>query len=130
MNFPATGEVLAPYAIGHFVGGGMRGSHQMPLMPVAMNTGTSYFDGPPLVSCAAFCVHNAKLTEPADTFAHPFWDEVRANASRKAIEMRRQGFSGAAMLPMAELEYTGVMEMLDKMDKRFTVRMKNTTVAA
>jgi fructose 1,6-bisphosphate aldolase/phosphatase len=130
MNFPATGEVLAPYAIGHFVGGGMRGSHQMPLMPVAMNTGTSYFDGPPLVSCAAFCVHNARLTEPADTFAHPFWDEVRANASRKAIEMRRQGFSGAAMLPMAELEYTGVMEMLDKMDKRFTVRMKNTTVAA
>ena len=34
MNFPATGEVLAPYAIGHFVAGCMRGSHQMPLMPV------------------------------------------------------------------------------------------------
>src|SRR5512139_2708848 len=31
-NFPATGEVLAPYATGHFVAGGMRGSHQMPLM--------------------------------------------------------------------------------------------------
>jgi fructose 1,6-bisphosphate aldolase/phosphatase len=130
MNFPATGEVLAPYAIGHYVGGGMRGSHQMPLMPVAMNTGTSYFDGPPMVSCAAFCVHHAKLTEPADTFAHPFWDEVRAHASRKAIEMRRQGFSGAAMLPMAELEYTGVMEKLDSMEKRFTVRMKKTLVAA
>ncbi len=48
MNFPATGEVLAPYAIGHFVAGGMRGSHQMPLMPVAVNTGISYFDGPPV----------------------------------------------------------------------------------
>ena len=44
--------------------------------------------------------------------------------------MRRQGFSGAAMLPMAELEYTGVMEMLDKMEKRFTVRMKKVPVAA
>jgi fructose 1,6-bisphosphate aldolase/phosphatase len=130
MNFPATGEILAPYAISHYVGGGMRGSHQMPLMPVAINTPTSYFDGPPMVSCAAFCVHNAKLTEPADTFAHPFWDEVRANASRKAIEMRRQGFSGAAMLPMAELEYTGVMEKLAALEKRFTVRTAEEVVAA
>ncbi len=130
MNFPATGEVLAPYALGHYVGGGMRGSHQMPLMPVAINTPTSYFDGPPLVSCAAFCVHERKLTEPADAFAHPFWNEVRAQVSRKAIEMRRQGFSGAAMLPMQELEYTGVMEKLAELDKRFTVRAKEPAVAA
>ena len=52
MNFPATGEILAPYATAHFVAGGMRGSLNMPLMPVALNTGASYFDGPPLVSCA------------------------------------------------------------------------------
>jgi fructose 1,6-bisphosphate aldolase/phosphatase len=130
MNFPATGEVLAPYALGHYVGGGMRGSHQMPLMPVPINTPISYFDGPPIVSCAAFCVHNAKLTEPADAFAHPFWNEVRSNVSRKAIEMRRQGFSGAAMLPMEELEYTGVMDKLAELDKRFIVRVKEPAVAA
>ncbi len=122
MNFPATGEILAPYALGHYVGGGMRGSHQMPLMPVPINSPTSYFDGPPLVSCAAFCVHNARLTEPLDAFVHPFWDEVRSQASRKAMDMRRQGFSGAAMLPMAELEYTGVMERLAKLEERFRVR--------
>lgn len=122
MNFPATGEVLAPFAIGHFVAGGMRGSHTQPLMPVKLNSPTSYFDGPPLVSCAAFCVHNGKLTEVADAFAHPFWDEIRNQVSRKAVEMRRNGFFGAAMLPMGELEYTGVMETLDKLDKRFTVR--------
>ena len=122
MNFPATGEILAPYAIGHFVGGGMRGSHQMPLMPVPLNTATSYFDGPPLISCAAFCVHQLKLTEPADAFAHPFWNEVRDQVTRKSIEMRRQGFSGAAMLPMAELEYTGVMNRLAELDQRFVVR--------
>lgn len=130
MNFPATGEVLAPYAVAHYVGGGMRGSHQMPLMPVPLKTPTSYFDGPPMVSCAAFCVHNMKLTEANDAFAHPFWDEVRAHASRKAIEMRRQGFSGAAMLPMQELEYTGVMEKLSELEKRFMVRTKAPAVAA
>ncbi|MGD8999626.1 MAG: fructose 1,6-bisphosphatase, partial [Granulosicoccaceae bacterium] len=37
-NFPATGEVLAPYAIGPYVAGCMRGSHQMPLMPVPLNS--------------------------------------------------------------------------------------------
>lgn len=126
MNFPATGEVLAPYSIGHFVAGCMRGSHQMPLMPVALNTGTSYFDGPPLVSCAAFAEHNGKLTEAWDAFAHPFWNTVRDRVADKAQEMRRQGFFGAAMLPMSELEYTGIMEKLKVLDTRFTVRSDST----
>ena len=122
MNFPATGEVLAPYAIGHYVAGCMRGSHHMPLMPVGLNCGTSYFDGPPLVSCAAFAMHNGQLTEPWYAFTHPFWDSVRDRVAGKAIEMRRQGFVGAAMLPMAELEYTGIVEKLAALDTRFQVR--------
>ncbi len=122
MNFPATGEVLAPYAIGHYVAGCMRGSHHMPLMPVPLNCGTSYFDGPPLVSCAAFAMHAGRLTEPWDAFAHPFWETVRGRVAGKAIEMRRQGFVGAAMLPMVELEYTGIMEKLSTLDQRFVVR--------
>ena len=122
MNFPATGEMLAPFSIGHFVAGCMRGSHQMPLMPVKLNSGTSYFDGPPVVSCAAYAMHDGKLTEAQDTFAHPFWATVRHRVADKAMEMRRQGFNGAAMLPMNELEYTGVMEKLRELDKRFTVR--------
>ena len=122
MNFPATGEVLAPYAHGHYVAGGMRGSHNMPLMPVAQNTGTSYFDGPPLVSCSAFAMHEGKLTEALDCFVHPFWDEVRSRCAAKAMEIRRQGFFGAAMLPMAELEYTGIVETLAALQSRFSVR--------
>ena len=122
MNFPATGEILAPFAIGHFVAGGMRGSHNMPLMPVPLNSTISYFDGPPVVSCAAFCVHEGILTEPLDAFAHPFWDHVRDRVAAKAIEMRRQGVFGAAMLPMSELEYTGIVEKLRELDKRFEVR--------
>jgi fructose 1,6-bisphosphate aldolase/phosphatase len=121
-DFPATGEVLAPYATGPFVAGSMRGSHQMPLMPVALNSGISYFDGPPVVSCAAFAMHKGKMTEPVDAFAHPFWDTVRDAVSRKAIDMRRQGFFGAAMLPMSELEYTGIVEKLEELDERFKVR--------
>ena len=124
MNFPATGEILSPYTIGHYVAGFMRGSHTGPLMPVKKNSPISFFDGPPIVNCLAFCVKNGKLTEPADVFDHPYWDYVRNNVSRKAEEMRRQGFSGAAMLPMTELEYTGVMETLKELEKRFKIRKK------
>lgn len=122
MNFPATGEIVAPYALGHFVAGCMRGSHQMPLMPVRLGSTVSYFDGPPVVSCAAFCVHEGKLTEPVDVFDHPFWDTVRQRVADKAMDMRRQGFSGAAMLPWSELEYTGVVERLKALDRRFVMR--------
>jgi fructose 1,6-bisphosphate aldolase/phosphatase len=122
MSFPATGEVLAPWAIGHFVAGGMRGSHHVPIMPVPLGTGTSWFDGPPLVTCAAFSVHEGRLTEPLDAFAHPFWDTVRTRVADKAMEMRRQGFVGAAMLPMAELEYTGITEKLAALERRFVTR--------
>jgi fructose 1,6-bisphosphate aldolase/phosphatase len=125
MSFPATGEILAPFAIGHFVAGGMRGSHNMPLMPVALNTPTSYFDGPPLISCAAFAMHDGILTEPMDAFAHPFWNAVRDRVSEKAMEMRRQGFFGPAMLPMSELEYTGVMEKLKALEFRFKIRAQD-----
>lgn len=122
MNFPATGEMLAPFAIGHFVAGGMRGSHQVPLLPVKQNCGTSWFDGPPLVSCAAWAMHAGKLTEAWDCFDHPFWDSVRDRVATKALEMRRQGFFGAAMLPMSELEYTGIMQKLAALDGRFRMR--------
>ncbi|MBP8625968.1 MAG: fructose 1,6-bisphosphatase [Syntrophorhabdales bacterium] len=122
--FPATGEVLAPFNIGHYVAGFMRGSHTGPLMPVKMNSPVSYFDGPPVVACMAFCVHNGKLTEPADAFDHPYWDYVRANVSRKATELRQQGFSGMAMLPYSELEYGGIVEKMKKLDPKFKVKGK------
>jgi fructose 1,6-bisphosphate aldolase/phosphatase len=121
-EFPATGEVLSPFEKGHFVAGFMRGSHNGPLMPVIQNSSISYFDGPPIVSCAAFCVHEGKLTEPADAFDHPFWDYVRDKVARKSIDIREQGFSGAAMLGYSELEYGGIVERLKAIDGKFTVR--------
>jgi fructose 1,6-bisphosphate aldolase/phosphatase len=44
--FPSAGEVVAPFHIGPYVGGFMRGCHHGPLMPVPLNTKVSYFDGP------------------------------------------------------------------------------------
>ena len=93
-NFPATGEILSPYRIAHYVAGTMRGSHNGPLMPVKLNSGVSFFDGPPVVTCAGFCVHEGKFTEVVDLFDHPFWDWVRNNAAQKAAEIRRTGILG------------------------------------
>ncbi len=121
-NFPATGEVISPYAIGHFVAGFMRGSHHGPLMPVTKNSPISYFDGPPVVNCLAFCVKDGILTQPADVFDHPFWDYVRNNVSRKSEDIRRQGFFGPAMLPFSELEYGGIVDRLKNLEGKFTVR--------
>jgi fructose 1,6-bisphosphate aldolase/phosphatase len=126
--FPATGEILEPYRIGHLVAGSMRGSHTGPLMPVLQNSAVSFFDGPPQVSCAAFCVHEGKLTEPADAFDHPFWDHVRARVAQKAIDIREQGFSGPAMLPYSELEYGGIVQKLAELEPRFTVRAPSVSM--
>lgn len=121
-DFPATGEILSPYAIGPYVPGFMRGSHIGPLMPVKKNSSISFFDGPPIVSCLGFSVKNGKLTEPADCFEQPFWDYIRKKTAKKAEEIRRQGFYGAAMLPYTELEYGGIVEIMKKLEKRFIIR--------
>jgi fructose 1,6-bisphosphate aldolase/phosphatase len=123
-DFPATGEILSPYTIAPFVAGDCRGSHNISLMPVKKNSTISFFDGPAIVSALAFSMQNGKLTEPADCFDHPYWDYVRQRSAQKTEEMRRQGFVGPAMLPMTELEYTGVMETLRELEKRFKIRKK------
>ena len=121
-HFPAAGEILAPFSLAPYVPGFMRGSHQGPLMPVKVNTPVSYFDGPPIVSCVGFCVHNGKLTEEVDVFDHPFWDYVREKAAQKAEEIRRQGFFGNAMVSKQELEYTGITEKLKILESRFKIK--------
>jgi fructose 1,6-bisphosphate aldolase/phosphatase len=121
-SFPATGEVLAPFEIAHFVSGFMRGSHTGPLMPVKAKSPVSFFDGPPIVSCLAFSVHEGRLTGPVDAFDHPYWDWVREKAARKAHDIREQGFSGPAMLGIHDLEYVGINHRLDALDEKFRVR--------
>lgn len=120
--FPATEEFGPPFALAPFVAGDTRGSHNLPLMPVPINTPASTFFCCPMVSGLAFSVHEGRFTEPTDLFADPFWAPVREQVAAKALEMRKQGFFGPAMLPMSELEYGGIVTRLEALDKEFTVR--------
>src|SRR3989338_6469241 len=109
-QFPSTGEILSPWATAHFTLGDNRGSHHVAVMPVKQNSIISYFDGPTIMSCEGYCVHEGKLTEAVDLFDQPFWDLIRMKASEKTLSMRMQGFYGPSMAGMDELEYTGVVE--------------------
>ena len=121
-QFPSTGEILSPWALAHYTLGDNRGSHHVAVMPVKQNTIISYFDGPTIMSAAGYCVHNGKLTEVVDYFDQPFWDVIREKASLKTLEMRNQGFYGPSMAGMDELEYTGVVENLKRLEKKFELR--------
>lgn len=119
--FPATEEFGPPFAIGQFVAGDTRGSHNLPLMPVPINTPASTFFCCPMVSGLGFSMHEGILTHPSDLFAEPFWNAVRDHIADKAIEMRKQGFFGPAMLPMSELEYGGIVARLRRLEDEFVV---------
>jgi fructose 1,6-bisphosphate aldolase/phosphatase len=122
--FPAPEELLSPFAKAHYVGGDARGSHVMPLMPVPIDTPVTGIYCLPLVSCIGFSVDaNGRFSdEYVDFFANPAWDEVRRRAQVKAIEMRGQGWSGAAMLPYSELEYGGFRDTVTALLERFDLR--------
>ncbi|MBI5613953.1 fructose 1,6-bisphosphatase [Candidatus Gottesmanbacteria bacterium] len=121
-QFPSTGEYLSPWALAHFTLGDNRGSHHVAVMPVKQNSIISYFDGPTIVSAAGYCVHEGKFTEAVDLFDQPFWDLIRTKASEKTLSIRAQGFFNPAMAGMDELEYTGVMENLKRIETKFEVR--------
>lgn len=121
-TFPSTGEILSPWATAHYVVGDNRGSHNVPAMPVKQNSIISFFDGPAIISAAGYCVHEGKLTDAVDLFDQPFWDTIRTKASKKFLELRRQGFFNPAMAGMEELEYTGIMDNLKRLGEKFIVR--------
>ena len=123
-QFPSTGEILSPWALAHYTLGDNRGSHHVAVMPVKQNSTISFFDGPAIISAAGYCVHEGKFTEAVDLFDQPFWDTIRDKASQKTMDMRAQGFFNPAMAGMDELEYTGVVENLKRLDTKFEIRKK------
>src|SRR2546429_9709461 len=72
-----------------------------------MHTPASTFFCCHMVCGLGFSMQEGRLTEPSDLFADPFWGGIREHIAQKAVEMRKQGFFGPAMLPMSELEYGG-----------------------
>jgi fructose 1,6-bisphosphate aldolase/phosphatase len=75
----------------------------------------------PVVSCVGFSMpKDGRFSDSyVDFFDNPSWDEVRRRAQVKAIEMRSQGWSGAAMLPYSELEYGGFRDTVTGLLERF-----------
>jgi fructose 1,6-bisphosphate aldolase/phosphatase len=122
--FPAPEELISPYVKAHYIGGDARGSHVMPLMPVPINTAVTGMYCLPLVSCIGFSLSaQGKFSDSvADFFDNPAWDHVRTLAQQKGIEMRSQGWSGAAMLPYGELEYSGFRQSIGDLVDRFALR--------
>lgn len=118
--FPAVGEVLEPFASPILVEGWMRGSHMGPLMPVALEDSTpSRFDGPPRVSCLGYQLCNGKLVGPRDMFADKSFSLARHQANEMADMMRRHGPFEPHRLPLDEMEYTTMPEVMEKLKDRF-----------
>ena len=104
-NFPATEEAGSVFNNPHYVAGNTRGSHNMPLMPVKLNSAATINFCIPIVEALVFSMHNGKFTGPFDGFSTPDWDYIREIATKKAIAIRSQGFIHPATLVPSELEY-------------------------
>ena len=103
--FPATEEVGSVFNNPHYVAGNTRGSHNMPLMPVKLNSAATINFCIPIVESLVFSMHGGKFTGPFDGFSTPDWDYIREIATKKAIAIRSQGFIHPATLVPSELEY-------------------------
>lgn len=121
--FPAPEELVSPYLVAHYVAGDARGSHHMPIMPVAINTPVAGAYCLPLVACMAYSISaDGRLSEGVDVFGNVAWDATRLKAQQKAAELRQQGFVGPAMLPIQELEYSAFRHSLAGLEEAFQLR--------
>lgn len=119
-KFPAVGEVLEPFTMPHIVEGWMRGSHYGPLLPVPFHySGPTRFDGPPRVIGAGFQLANGFLIGPRDMFDDPAFDRVRERTNDLADQLRRHGPFEPHRLPMEEMEYTTLPQVMDKLKDRW-----------
>ncbi len=129
-NFPATEEVGSMFNNPHYVAGNTRGSHNMPLMPVKLNSAASINFCIPIVEALVFSMHNGKLVGPFDGFSTPDWDYIREIATKKAMAIRSQGFIHPATLVPSELEYAegyrARMEILETKMKPMEDNKSNT----
>jgi len=124
--FPAPEEIVHTWTIGHIVGGGARGSHTMPILPVPTQTPVTGTFAQPLITALGFSMADDGTfsRNVVDFFANPAWDHVRHKIQDKGIELRKQGWSGSAMLPYSELEYGGIKDIMTDLTKQFQPRQE------
>lgn len=124
--FPALEEVIDPFRRVPLVTGDARGSHTMPLTPVAINTPV---DGPycqPIVACLSGSISSRGKLIFNDIFGGATWDSARAKASAKVEMMREQAPFGIAMASQEEIAYTGLEKLQIALDKRFKLVPERT----
>ncbi len=119
-GFPAVGEIVEAFTLGHLVSGWMRGSHRGPLMPVPLDYSQCVrFDGPPRVVGLGFQLKNGMFKGGVDLFDDPSFDPTRARANEIAEYMRRHGPFEPGRLPLSEMEYTTLPGVLKKLEDKF-----------
>jgi fructose 1,6-bisphosphate aldolase/phosphatase len=90
------------------------------LMPVPVAQATpSRFDGPPRVTSLGFQLANGRLVGPRDMFDDPGFDKARALCNDLADHMRRHGPFEPHRLPMEEMEYTTLPQVMEKLRGRW-----------
>lgn len=119
-GFPAVGEILEAFAFPHLVEGWMRGSHNGPLMPVGFEDAhPTRFDGPPRVIAAGFQLSEGRLFGPRDMFKDVSFEPTRRLANFIGDYMRQVGPFEPHRLPLDEMEYTTLPQVLEKLKGRF-----------
>ena len=119
-GLPAVGEILEGFSNAHLVSGWMRGSHNGPLLPVSVKDAQcTRFDGPPRVTALGFQLRNGMITEPVDLFDDVAFDRIRNEALYITDYMRKHGPFEPHRLPMEDMEYTTLPNVMKKLNKRF-----------
>jgi fructose 1,6-bisphosphate aldolase/phosphatase len=119
-EFPAVGEVLELFTMPHIVQGWRRGSHYGPLMPCRFaDAHPSRYEGPPRVLALGFQVADGTLAGPRNMFNDPVFDEARRLRNIIADHLRRHGPFEPHRLPMEEMEYTTLPEVMAKLADRW-----------
>ena len=88
-------------------------------MPVSVKEATpSRFDGPPRVVSLGFQLSNGRLIGPRDMFDDPAFNKARDKANDLAELMRTHGPFEPHRLPLEEMEYTTLPQVLKKLEER------------
>jgi fructose 1,6-bisphosphate aldolase/phosphatase len=125
-DWPAPGEITSPWAACPMVAGDCRGSHNLHILPMPINSQTSFWSGPILSAVTLSCnIHTGRIGAISDQFALGTpWDQVRRQASDLAIQFRNaHGIRQPATLHEDELEYQeGWKERRVRLEGQFTTK--------
>src|SRR5438445_3051413 len=125
-DWPAPGEITSPWAACPMVAGDCRGSHYLHILPMPINSQTSYWSGPIISAITLSCnIHTGRIGALSDQFALGTpWDAVRAKASELAVQFRAaHGIRQPATLPEDELEYQeGWKERRARLEREFRIQ--------